>query len=320
MEHKIVNIINFVRGCEPRDPKLDLVEPVCQEIRLNKKYGFPNTFLLQYDALMDQQFVDLFLREKDEQMELGIWFECVRPLVEACGIPWRGAPAQDWDWHVCPDFLMAYTQEEKKCLIDRFMDEFQKTFGCLPASAGSWLLDSWSAAYMAEHYGIKAFAICREQYGVDGYTLWGGYYNQGYYPSRKNILCPGQTKENTLFTPVFRMLGPDPIYCYDENEFELSEGIIGTTIEPAWKYGYMEKTVDSCLAACFQEECMDFAYITIGQENSFGWDKIGKGLALQMERLHRMEEQRQVKIQKLCDTGMWFRRQFPGNPTVSLVS
>ena len=78
------------------------------------------------------------------------------------------------------------------------------------------MLDSWSINYMKENYDIKAFAICREQYGVDAYSLWGGYYNQGYYPSKYNVLCPGQNEENIIKAPVFRMLGPDPIYCYKD--------------------------------------------------------------------------------------------------------
>lgn len=76
----LVTIMNFVRGVEPRNPNLDLLEPVVNQIALNKAYGFDNTFLLQYDALIDPKFRDLFLAERDEHMEIGIWFEVVRRL------------------------------------------------------------------------------------------------------------------------------------------------------------------------------------------------------------------------------------------------
>ena len=56
----IVNIINFVRGVEPRNDKLDLKEPVINQLKLQKKYGFPTTFLLQYDTMLDDSFVSLF--------------------------------------------------------------------------------------------------------------------------------------------------------------------------------------------------------------------------------------------------------------------
>ena len=33
---RVMNIVNFVRGCDPRDPKLDLVKPFRAEVELNK--------------------------------------------------------------------------------------------------------------------------------------------------------------------------------------------------------------------------------------------------------------------------------------------
>lgn len=38
MGNKVVNIVNFVRGVEPRC-EMDLLTPVVEEIRLNKQYG-----------------------------------------------------------------------------------------------------------------------------------------------------------------------------------------------------------------------------------------------------------------------------------------
>lgn len=186
----IVNIMNFVRGVEPRNPSLDLLAPVLGQIALNKKFGFENTFLLQYDAIIDKKFSDVFLAERDEKTELGVWIEIVRPLVEKVGIAWRGRPGYDWDWHVDPGFLPSYTYEQKTLLIDELMRKFREVFGEYPKSAGSWLLDIDSVRYMSEKYGVKAFGICREQLGVDAYTLWGGPYNQPYFPSKNNILWP----------------------------------------------------------------------------------------------------------------------------------
>ena len=37
--------------------------------------------------------------------------------------------------------------------------------------------------YGAEQYGLLGGAICRDQLGTDGFTLWGGYPNGIYYPS-----------------------------------------------------------------------------------------------------------------------------------------
>lgn len=64
MKKNIVNIINFIRGVHPRHPERDLTEPVANQIRLAKEYDLKNTFLLQYDALINPIFQQLLLCEK----------------------------------------------------------------------------------------------------------------------------------------------------------------------------------------------------------------------------------------------------------------
>ncbi len=317
--NKFVNIVNFVRGSEPRDPQLDLIKPVVEEIKLVKKYRFPNTFLLQYDALIDEQFQNIFKSQKDENMEIGIWFECVRQLVEFCGIKWRGADDVTWDWHIIPGFLMAYTQDERRAMIDAFMAKFKEIFGYYPKTVGSWLLDSFSIQYIEEKYHVDAFLMCREQYGVDAYTVWGGYYNQGYYPAKNNMMCPAQSEENKVQTPIFKMLGVDPIYCYDEAEFD-TNAFGCATMEAVWEYGYREDIFRANIESYYKEECMDFAYTTIGQENSFGWEKIKMGLPMQLELVANMWENGEVRVEKVADTGKWFKENIKTNSTVSLIS
>lgn len=314
---RVVNIINFVRGCEPRDPSMDLYTPAEKELRLCKKYGFPNTFLLQYDAMLRGDFKELFRRETDESTEFGVWIEIVRPLAEAVEIPWRGRPGFDWDWYVNPGFLMAYPQEQRKLLIDELMRLFRETFGAYPRSAGSWLLDAWSMEYMTEAYGIRAFAICREQLSVDAYTLWGGYYNQGYFPSRRNMLCPAQTESRSA--PVFRMLGIDPVYGYDAEGYR-SPYRTCNTLEPAWESGADAACVDWYFHTYFENECLNFAYAQLGQENSFGWPKFGAGLTMQMKKLKAFEQKGAVAVEKLCETGEWFSANFRATPATALVA
>lgn len=257
----IVNIMNFVRGIEPRNPDLDLVLPVKNQIALNKKYGFDNTFLLQYDAIIKPEFSELFLRERDDKTELGVWIEIVRPLTERVGIEWRGRPGYDWDWYVDPGFLPAYTAAEKEKLIDELMEKFREVFGEYPKTAASWLLDIYSMRYMSEKYHIEAFGICREQHSVDAYTLWGGPYNQPYYPSKNNMMCPAQTAENQLGTPLFRLLGIDPIRGYNEYRYSKSPALSGcATMEPVWSYGKSEEYMRWFFKTYFENESMGLAY------------------------------------------------------------
>src|SRR3546814_12281072 len=52
----IVNIVNFIRLLEPRDPAITqevLYETVVNQVKLMDTYKLKGTFLIQYDALMD---------------------------------------------------------------------------------------------------------------------------------------------------------------------------------------------------------------------------------------------------------------------------
>lgn len=317
----IVNIMNFVRGVEPRNPSLDLLEPVLGQIALNKRFGFENTFLLQYDAIIDKKFSDVFLAERDEKTELGVWIEIVRPLVEKVGIAWRGRPGYDWDWHVDPGFLPSYTYEQKTLLIDELMRKFREVFGEYPKSAGSWLLDIDSVRYMSEKYGVKAFGICREQLGVDAYTLWGGPYNQPYFPSKNNILCPASTKENELHAPVFRLLGIEPVRGYWETRYANDPKCGGcATMEPVWKYGQDKDYMRWFFECYFDKENLGIAYTQIGQENSFGWKAMKDGLAMQYELLREYADAGKVEVMKMCDAGEKFAETYEMTPPAALVA
>ena len=317
----IVNIMNFVRGVEPRNPALDLLEPVRQQIALNKKYGFENTFLLQYDALINPAFTDLFTKERDSATELGVWIEIVRPLTEKVGIAWRGRPGYDWDWYVDPGFLPAYTEDEKKRLIDELMAKFREVFGEYPKTAASWLLDAFSMRYMSEMYHIQAFGICREQLSVDAYTLWGGPYNQPYYPSVNNMLCPAQHSQTRIAAPVFRLLGIEPIRGYNESRYAKAPECGGcATMEPVWNYGRSETYMRWFFKTYFENENLGLAYTQIGQENSFGWDKMKDGLPMQYALVDEYAKAGKVRVMKMSDAGKLFCETYPDTPPTCIVA
>lgn len=317
----LVTIMNFVRGVEPRNPNLDLLEPVVNQIALNKAYGFDNTFLLQYDALIDPKFQELFLAERDQHMELGIWFEVVQPLVEKVGIKWRGRPGYAWDWYVNPGFLPAYTHDEKIAMIDEFMETFRTIFGAYPQSVGSWLLDIDSVRYMTEKYAIRYFGICREQLAVDAYTLWGGPYNQPYYPSVHNILCPAQNAENQVNAPVFRLLGIEPIRGYNEKRYAKDPECYGcATMEPFWKYGQNKDYMEWFFKTYFDNENLGLAYTQIGQENSFGWKGMKEGLTLQLALVKRYADQGKIRVVKTSEAGRLFAEANTLTPPAALCA
>ena len=312
---QIMNIVNFVRGIEPR-MEMDLYTPVVEQIRYNKKYGIPNTFLLQYDAMRREDFRQLFLQEQDENMELGVWFENCRELIEKVGLTWRGREGYDWDWFVNVGFLEGYTPAERERIIDEVFRLFQEIFGEYPKVVGSWLMDAYSMDYMCQKYDIHAFCICREQYAVDAYTLWGGYSSGGYYPSKNNMLCPAQTEENKIPAPVFRMLMADPIYNYDGE----AKGYGVCTLEPAWESGQDPRVVDWYLDTYYKTPCLTHAQATTGQENSFGWPLFGEGYCMQIDKLVALQKEGVVSLQKLGDTGVWYQKNFSMSAATAQVA
>lgn len=314
----IVNIINFVRGIEPRPGRnIDLKKPVQEQIRIMKEYGLKGTFLAQFDALCDCEMVEL-LKTVPEGTELGLWLEIVQPQVEKIGLKWRGR--YPWDWHNDVGFLIGYAPDERKSLIDVHMEKFKEVIGYIPKAVGSWHIDAVSMKYLHAKYDITACCICRDQVGTDGYTMQGGYYNQAYYPSQYNMFSPAQTKENQIDMPVFRMLGSSPVFAYDCQLFDY-DGVhnLIPTLEPAQLAVYNEWG-DFLLDEIFDNKGISFQYTQIGQENSFGWDRMQNGINFQFRKVSEMKKQGKVEILTLSEAGDWYKRTFKNTPPTAYVA
>lgn len=317
---QIVNIINFIRGTEPR-LVINLYTPVIKQLELIEKNNLKATFLLQYDALLDNKYIELMNKYKD-RIEVGFWFEVVEQMADKVGVKWNGR--WSWDWHSDVGFLCGYMPEERKRLIDVSMEYFKEIFGYYPKSVGSWHIDSISLQYMGEKYGISASCNCKEQYGTDGYTLWGGYYNGAYYPSKLNMLSPAQTIEQQIPVPVFRMLGSDPIYQYDiglgkKGEYNPSHCQSVATLEPAYpKCGGNPEWIDWYLKENFKDGCLSFGYTQSGQENPFGWPVMEKGLTYQFMRFAQLQEEGKISVQTLEESGSFFKQKYKQTPASAM--
>lgn len=320
--------MNFVRQIDERleNSTQRLLEFTTQQLRLVNEYDVDNTFLLQYDALCDKNFVKLFKDEATERTELGLWYEIVEPLTTACGMPYRSENGWKWDWHIIPGYSMAYTPAQRELLIDEAMRKFREVFGFYPKTVAGWVIDTHTLNYLAKHYDISATAICRDQANTDAYTLLGGYFNQAYYPSVNNIFTPAQSKEMQTNVPVFRLLGPCPVHNYDDHkysspEFEaLGRKTACFTFEPCWYMGSTEKTVKWLIDSYYDQESLGFAYAQIGQENSFleVGEQVLRGTRMQIEML---KDRGDVLFQKMGDTGEWFKKVYPdATPATSVVA
>ena len=317
---RIVNIINFIRYTEPR------IDAITEEVLYNtvvtqaedlRSKDLVGTWLLEYDALIDTSYQALMKEELARGCEVGAWFEITQPQVEDAGLVWRGRYAWDWFAHVA--FSVGYTPEERVKLVDVYMEKFKEIFGDYPKSVGAWIIDARTLAYMYEKYGIESSCICRDQVGTDGYTLWGGYWNGGYYPSKQNIYMPAQTEEGGIGVPVFRMLGSDPIYQYEAGLGGAKQYTV--TLEPVYpKAGGNPQWIDWYFKMFTEEPHMGFNYVQAGQENSFTWRKMGAGFVYQTEQLAALRKEGKVRIETLRETGRWFKKQYPVTPPTSLIA
>ncbi len=311
-EPRIVNIYNFVRNSDYRLAHSEdvLYEATRQEIQLIKPTGLPATWALQYDALINPRYQKLFKEHLGAKDEIAAWWEIPQPLAEKAGIKWRGQ--HEWDSQANVGFSPGYTPDERRKLVDVYMADFKAIFGYYPRTVGSWFIDEVTLEYMAKKYGIVASCNCKDQVGTDGYTLWGGYWNQAYYPSRLNAYMPAQTKAGQIDVPIFRMLGSDPIYQ------GYSRGM--WTLEPVYpEAGGSSDWVAWFMNNLIHQPSLAFAYTQAGQENSFGWDAMKTGLTLQIALFAQQAKAGEIQVMTLAEAGRWFRHHYALTPPTAVV-
>lgn len=315
---RIINIINFIRQTDYRIENSDslLYQTVEEQLNLINRYNLPATFLLQYDALIKPEYQQLLKSQLNQQSEIGGWFEITQPQVEDAGLEWRGE--HSWVSHANIAFSTGYTKDEREKLVDVYMEKFKEIFGEYPKSMGSWYIDAHTLNYMYEKYGIIASCNCKDQIGTDGYTLWGGYWNQAYYPSKLNGYMPAQSQEQQIPVPVFRMLGSDPIYQYDDGLGNDRQGVI--SLEPVYtQAGKNRAWVHYFFNAIVDQPCLAFNYAQAGQENSFTWDAMKDGLEMQIPIIDSLQRTQKIQVLTLAETGKWFKDKFSTTPATAVT-
>lgn len=314
-----INVINFMRGVEPRGP-VDLFLPVQKQMEISLAHKLPTTWLLQFDALVTGPFVDFLKRNMAKDHEVGIWFEMNELHCKAAGVDWRGRPGYEWDHYPDVAFTIGYTHAERVKLADAFMREFKKVWGKYPKSVASWNLDSFTMAHLNEKYGIDAYAVCRDQIATDGFTIWGAPI-AGYYPSRSNCWSPAVDKREQLSTPVLRMLGQDPVY-YFESSYPMPGGKRGRspdTMEPVWPSGRSPEFIKNFLAMIAEAPTLGFAYAQLGQENNFGWPDMADAYPRQMRALAELRDAGKVAVETMGQTGRRFKKAYKTTPPQAQV-
>jgi hypothetical protein len=271
---------------------------------------------LQYDALLDSRYQKLLKSLPRNSFEIGAWWEIPQPLVENAGLKWRGR--YPWDWRANIGFSTGYTPHEREQFADVYMRDFKKIFGYYPKSVASWFIDAHTLNYLYQKYHIVASANCKDQYGTDGYTLWGGYWNQAYYPSKVNAYMPAQNEANQVPVPIFRMLGSDPIRQYDEGLGHQRQGVV--TLEPVYPRAGGDPTwVNWFFREFVNGASLGFAYTQAGQENSFTWPAMAKGLELQFPLIKKLSDEKKIKVETLAESGKWFKDHYKVTPPTAVT-
>lgn len=315
----IVNIYNFIRmsHSEPSRFLYDDFDTLRRQLILVKQYGFPGTYALKYDALMDEHYQALLKEYLDEHDEIGAWWEITEPLCRRAGVSFRSSRQEDhYDDRVDSAYCLGYLPEERKMLVDAYMADFYAVFGRYPGSIGSWVLDSVTMTHARECYGVEAACICRDQIGVDGFTLWGGWPNGVYYPSRSNGFVPASSPENQLDLPVFRLLGPDMIYNFEANVRPVAlSGVF--TLEPAWLSGRDPDFIRTYFSSMTDQDFLGVGYGQVGQENNFLWENIASGLELQLSILEELVREGRIRVETMAASARWFRKQYHLTPPLA---
>ena len=313
----IVNIYNFIRmsHVEPSIFIQDDFETVRNQIILIRQYGFPATYALKYDTLMEPRYQELLKNHTGEGDEISAWWEITQPLCQKAGVTFRGAWTEEFDERVNSAYCIGYTPEERRKLVDAYMDDFKQVFGFYPKTIGSWVLDTVTISHAAEKYGIVGSAICRDQMGTDGFTLWGGFPNGIYYPSRRNENMPANTPDGQLDIPMFRLLGPDPIYNFEQDVRSGLQGVY--TLEPSWLIGRNEKWISWFFGCLTEEDSLGAGYAHVGQENNFLWENIKPGMEPQLKHLKKLRQEGKVRIETMADSSAWFKRAYRLTPPMT---
>jgi hypothetical protein len=308
------NIINFIRF----DHGMTTVAGEMGEIL---KRNLPATWLLQYDALAAGPYVEYLKSTMAKNHEVGLWFEVNRRHCDDAGVRFRGElpepentqDTENWDHHSQAMMSCGYSQKDRIKLIDTMMEKFKQIWGKYPASVAAWYIDSYSLKYLWEKYNIAASANCKDQWGTDGYSLWGAPYHCFYYPSTTNAMSAACSVEHQVHVPIFRMLGNDPINA--RNAALEGNGQPVYTLEPAYKEGggnpeWVKKYFDIML----NESTQPFGYLQIGQENSFPWDLMKEGFCFQLDEVMRRRDQGRVVIETLEQSGRYVQEKYKMTP------
>lgn len=294
---KIATIVNPIRSRGLWKDKS--LKPIKDQYKAIDDLGLKATWLIQNEVNEDKELVEK-IKQFNNKQELGIFLEISRNLALKSRVyfdeqrPW-------YDPGVV--FLSAYSREDRISLIDQMMRDFKNTFGYYPKSVGAWWIDSYSLNYLENKYGIKTALIVADQRTTDNYGVWGQWWGYPYYPTKDNILVPGNSKilviQWALRDPELAYYGEGPKisnYSLQANDY-INQGL---------DTKYFEK-----LANIYFDPRNELGQITVGLET--GIESVG----YIDEYIKQLKWIKDNKINDLTMTEieMKYRDKYSGNPS-----
>ena len=113
-----------------------------------------------------------------------------------------------------------------------------------------------------------------------------------------NENIPAQTAKNQLSIPVFRLLGPDPIYNFEQNLRDDLHGMV-FTLELVWLTGRDMKWITWMFDNLTEEDTLGIGYAQVGQENNFLWENIEPGFAPQLNVISKLAKDGKVRVETM---------------------
>jgi hypothetical protein len=114
------------------------------------------------------------------------------------------------------------------------------------------------------------------------------------------------------------MLGSDPIRQYDNGLGSSRQGVV--TLEPVYAFGGGDSAWVNWFFDVFTSgPDLGFNYTQAGQENSFTWRAMEKGLEIQFPLIARLRDEGKVRVETMGTSGRWFRSKYRVTPATSFT-
>jgi len=301
-KHRYLTLVNPVRGRNLwRDRS---ISPLINQYSEVASHDFSATWLLQYDAVKDDEITEYIKNEFSENQELGVFLEISPSLAMDSRVIYPHAVAWDDPNAV---FFSGYSCSERRMMINKLFSKFKETFGYYPKSVGAWWIDSYSLNYMVDKFSIKSALIVADQKTTDDYGVWGQWWGYPYSPSKANILTPAKNEKDKLNLVIIQWAQRDLSKAYGEgisySNFSLQAN------------DYLERGLNTNyflnLASRYLDCDLGLGQITVGLETGMESVSFGREYGNQLKTLKSINGLRDVTMSEFSDV---FNKKYKINP------